>query len=57
MVFANKRFEADILLKTQKYEELVPHTTVQINRIYKLQNKLRLDLIFFNLQIKKEFEN
>ena len=28
LFFANKEFEVDILLKTQKYEELVPHIII-----------------------------
>ena len=56
LFFANKGLKANILLKTQKYEELVPHIILQINNIYKLQNELRLDLMFFN-RVKKKFIN
>ena len=32
----NKGFEADILLKTSKYKELVPHIVIKVDKIYKL---------------------
>ena len=34
--FINKGFEADILLKTRKYEELVPHTVIEVDKIHEL---------------------
>ena len=34
--FINKRFEADILIKIRKCKELVPHTVIIVNKIYKL---------------------
>ena len=36
LFFANKEFETDILLKTKKCEELVLHTVIEVNKIYKL---------------------
>ena len=36
LFFTNKEFKADLLLETQKCEELVPHTAVQVKEIYKL---------------------
>ena len=56
LFFANKEFEADVLLKTQKCEELVPHIIVQVDKIHKLQTELGLNLIFFN-RVIKEFAN
>ena len=32
----NKRFEADILLETRKYKELVPHTVIIVEEIHEL---------------------
>ena len=51
--FINKGFKADILLETKKCEELVLYTATIVDKIYKLQDKLRQDLIFFNKVIKK----
>ena len=51
--FINKGFKADILLKTRRYEELIPHTIIIVNKIHELQEKLRQNLIFFNRKIKK----
>ena len=50
---ANKGFKADILLRTLKCEESVLYIIIKVNKIHRLQNKLRLNLIFFNRVIKK----
>ena len=34
--FINKGFEADILLKIRRYEELVPYIEITVKEIYKL---------------------
>ena len=51
--FINKGFKADVSLKIRKCEELIPHIITKIKEIYKLQNKLRQNLVFFNKIIKK----
>ena len=51
--FINKGFKADISLKIRKYKELVPLITVTMKEIYKLQEELKQNLIFFNRIIKK----
>ena len=38
--FINKGFEADISIKTRRYEELILHAQATVEEIYKLQNKL-----------------
>ena len=32
----NKGFEADVLLKIRKYEELVPHIVIEMDKIHDL---------------------
>ena len=54
--FINKGFEADIFLEIKKCEELVLHIITYMEEIYKLQNKLRQDLVFFN-RVRKKFAN
>ena len=49
----NKEFEADVLIKTRKYKELVLYTVIKMKKIYEVQNELRYNLIFFNKKIKK----
>ena len=51
--FINKGFEANILLKIKKCEELVLYIIIFIKEIYKLQKELQQNLIFFNKIIKK----
>ena len=53
LFFINKGFEADVLLKIKKYEELVLYIVIIVNKIYDLQNELQHNLIFFNRAIKK----
>ena len=36
LFFINKGFEADIFIKIRKYKELVPHTVIIVEEIYKL---------------------
>ena len=55
--FINKGFKADVLIKTKKCEELVQHTVIIVKEIYKLQNKFRQNLVFFNRIIKKFTNN
>ena len=51
--FINKGFKADVSIKIRKYKELILYIIIIIKDIYKLQNELRQDLIFFNRNIKK----
>ena len=53
LFFINKGFEADVSIKIKKCEELVLYIVIIIEEIYKLQKKLRQDLIFFNRKIKE----
>ena len=53
LFFMNKEFEADVLIKTRKYKELVLYTVIKMKKIYEVQNELRYNLIFFNKKIKK----
>ena len=36
LVFANKGFNTDVLLETQKYEKLVPYAVTKRDKIYEL---------------------
>ena len=36
LFFINKGFEADVLLETKRCKELVPHTVIKVEKIYKL---------------------
>ena len=38
--FVNKGFEADVLLETQKCEELVPYAVIEGEKIHELQKEL-----------------
>ena len=40
LFFINRGFEADVFIKIREYKELVPHTVIIVEEIYKLQNKL-----------------
>ena len=51
--FINKKFEADVFIKIKKCEELVLYIVIIVKEIYKLQNELQQNFIFFNKKIKK----
>ena len=51
--FINKKFKADVFRETQKYKELILYVVIIVKEIYKLQNELRQDLVFFNRIMKK----
>ena len=51
--FINKGFKTNIFMEIRKCEKLILYTVIVIEKIYKLQNKLRQNLIFFNRKIKK----
>ena len=53
LFFINKGFEADISFKTKECEELIPYTVVKVDKVHKLQDKLRQNLTFFNKVIEK----
>ena len=57
MFFLNKGFKADISLEIRKCEELILYIIIIVDEIYKLQEKLQQNLIFFNKIIKKFTNN